>query len=154
MKHVHRVNQAVIAGEYHTPLDQVLQLADIARVVIAEQGLHGTTSEAAGLDGVFMGVQSQEVFHQQGNVIPTGPERGQLDRKDIQAKKQILTEATLGHCLAQVDVARGHQPYVHRNSPRAADTLNLALLDRAQQLTLRYQAQRGYLIEKQGTAVS
>ena len=54
--------------------------------------------------------------------------------------EEVLAERALLHHLLQIDVGRGDHARVELDRPRFADALDLALLQRAQQLRLQRQA--------------
>jgi hypothetical protein len=93
------------------------------------------------------------VLREQRNVFAPLTERRQRHRDDVQAVKEVLAERPLLDHLAQVHVARGDDADVESHRARFADTLDLALLQRAQQLGLQRQRHRRQLVDEERAAM-
>ena len=136
-------------GEDDRPLDDVLQLADVARPGVADQGLHDRGRD--GLDppahppGELLG----EVADQPRDVVRPLPQRRQHEREDVQPVVEVLAEAAVGDHPRQVAVRGRHQPHVHLDRLRAAEALELLLLQHAEQLGLQLQRDVADLVEEQ-----
>ena len=72
---------------------------------------------------------------------------------DVQPIVEVLAEAALGHLLGQVAVGGRDDAHVHPRRPLGADRVDLALLQRAQQLDLHVERQLADLVEEQDAAV-
>ena len=70
----------------------------------------------------------------------------------MQAVEQVFAEAAVLHVGDQVAVGRGDQPHVDLDRLARADRLDLAFLDRAQELHLRGRRQFADLVEEQRAA--
>ena len=86
---------------------------------------------------------------------PAAPlaQRRHVDRHFADAEVQILAELLLGDQLLQVLVGRAHDAHVDRNLLPAADALDHAVLQEAQQLGLQRQRHVADLVEEQRAAV-
>ena len=73
--------------------------------------------------------------------------------EDIEAPKEIGPKAGLRHFLLEVPVRRRYHPHVRLERHRAADALELPLLDGSQQLGLHRGRELAYLVQEEGTAV-
>ena len=102
---------------------------------------------------VVLGVLPQEVRGQQRNVFAAIAQRRQADLDGVQAEEQILAEAALGDFGVEVGIGRGEDADVHAARLRGADALELAGLERAQQLGLQVLRDVGDLVEEQRAAV-
>ncbi len=102
---------------------------------------------------MLAGVVPDEVFDQQRNVVTPVPQGRHRDGEHIEAEKQILAEIARPHLFAQVDIGRGHDAHIHLDGARAADALDLPLLQCAQQLALRGERQRADLVQEQRAAI-
>ncbi len=102
---------------------------------------------------VTAAVALEEVGDEQGDVLFALAERRDLDRHDVQPVEEVLAEAALLDLLLQVAVGRGDDAHVHGDQLAAADPLDLARLDRAEQLRLGLRAQVADLVEEEGAAV-
>ncbi len=72
---------------------------------------------------------------------------------DVEPVEEVLAERALAHRLPEVHVGRGDDPDVHGDGAGAAEALDLALLQRAQELGLEVDAQAAHLVEEQRAAV-
>jgi hypothetical protein len=79
--------------------------------------------------------------------------RRQLDVDHAQAEVQVLAEVALVDLLAQVAVGRRQHPHVDLDRLVAADPLDLALLEDAQQLGLQRDVELADLVEEDRAAV-
>ncbi|MNQ64710.1 hypothetical protein D3C85_791430 [compost metagenome] len=93
---------------------------------------------------------AQKVAHQQRDIFATLTQRRQMNGEDIEAVEQVLAKAPGFNFTTQVQVGRGDHPHVHLDRCRAADPLDLALLQGAQDLALGTEAERGNLVQEQG----
>ena len=134
-KRVHQA-QTGAPGVDHRPFDHVLQLPDVARPGVALQHLHGHGRH--GVNGLarFAGKLLDEKAHQQGDVFPAVPERRHGDRKDLQAVVEIFAKPAAAKVLPQISIGRCDDPDVDPNRLRAAQALELAVLEHPQQLGL------------------
>src|SRR5258706_15641555 len=80
----------------HGPLDDVLQLADITRPGIRYEKVQSLLVNPANALSCFSSETIDEVLDQQGNVFFSFPQRRNLDRKNIEAVKQIAAKCPPG----------------------------------------------------------
>ena len=80
-------------------------------------------------------------------------QRRQRDREDVEPVVEILAELALGDQRLEVAVRGRDDPHVDLDGLAAADPLELALLQHAQQLDLHVERQVADLVEKQRAAV-
>ena len=134
--------------QHHRALDDVLQLADVARPVVFLQQIQrlGGQLEVGLL--VFLAVLLEEVLDQQRDVVLALAQRRQLHGDDVQPVVQVLAELAFVHHVAQIDVGRGDDPDVDLDRLDAAEAHELALLDDAQQLGLRLERDVADLVEE------
>src|ERR1043166_4836594 len=90
---------------------------------------------------------------QHRNIFETLTQWRRRDRDHIEPVIQILAELSCAYELHQVAVRSGDYPNIHANGFRAADALELALLQDAQQLGLDVQRQVAYFIQEQRSPV-
>src|SRR5207244_10912833 len=69
---------------------------------------------------------------------------------DVEAVPEILAEAARRDRRLQILIGRRDQPDVHLDRPRAADALELVVLERAQQLRLQRRRELADLVEEDG----
>ena len=78
---------------------------------------------------------------------------GTDDGDDVEAVEEVLAEALLAHEGGEVLVGGGDDAHVHPDGPRAADALELALLQHAQELRLGHRREVADLVEEERAAV-
>jgi hypothetical protein len=70
------------------------------------------------------------------------------DREDFEAVVEIAAEFLVGDHFGEVAIGGGDQAHVHRNGTIAAEALDLALLQGAQQLGLQVERQLADFVEE------
>src|SRR2546428_589633 len=84
--------ERVAIAQHHGPLDHVLQLAHVPWPVVGLKQLHRLLVDGADALPGLLGVALDQIFDQNGNVVHALAQRGDPDRKDIQAVVKILAE--------------------------------------------------------------
>jgi hypothetical protein len=107
-------------------LDLVLELPDVARPGVAGEGLHRfrPTTRLRRL-AVVLGEDGEEVLGEQRDVARALPERGDVERHDLETVVEVLAEAPDRHLLLEVPVGRRDQAEVDVDQLRAADPHDL-----------------------------
>ena len=77
-------------------LDDVLQLADVARPGVAHQGVHDRGRDGLDLPAHPPGEPLGEMADQQRDVVAALAQRRQHDREDVQAVVEVAAEAAVG----------------------------------------------------------
>ena len=94
-----------------------------------------------------------QVMGERGNVGPPLAKRRHGDRKDAEAVVQVAPEPPGLDLLAEVPVGGRDDPDVDANRPRRAEALELAVLQHAEQLRLRFRRQLADFVEEDRPAV-
>ena len=94
-----------------------------------------------------------EVVHEQRNVLAPLPQRRQRDGEHVEAVPEVFAEAARLHLLEEVAIGRGDDARVGLERDVAADALELAVLEHAQQLGLQVQRQLADFVEEERGAV-
>ena len=94
-------------------------------------------------------VAAQEELGELREVLGALAQRRQLDRDDVEPVVEVLAEPAFLHRLLEVDVGGGDQAELGLDRLGAADALDLAFLNRAQQLGLQVEPQVADLVEEQ-----
>ena len=94
----------------------------------------------------------QEVGDQLGDVLLALAQRRQLDRHDREPIVEILAKLSVADELPEVLVGRRQDAHVDLDEHVAADRLDLALLDHAQQLVLHLGRDVADLVEEERAA--
>src|SRR5436305_14632154 len=87
------------------------------------------------------------------DVIAPGAERRQLDWYDVQPMKEIFAEFTPRYGRCELNMRRRDHSDVDRYRSRPANAPNGALLERAQQFSLKHQWQMPDLIEEERSPI-
>src|SRR5438128_8858410 len=98
-----RLNQGLF-GEHDRPLNHILQLAHIARPVIAAQFHPGRRRKISCWSGKLLRVLAQEVTGQQQNIVSPFPQWWQADRQNVQTVVEILPKSAGFKRLCEIDV--------------------------------------------------
>ena len=89
-----------------------------------------------------------EVLEQREDVLRAIAQRRQVDREYMQAIIEILAKRAPGHGDLQVAIRRRDDAHVGLEHPRAAEALEFALLEDAQELRLHRRAHLPDFVEK------
>ena len=116
---------------------------------MAREQRHGVGCDHADALAVLRVEADQEVTHEVGNVFRALAQRRHRDRENVQTVEQILAEAPVLHRGDQVAVGGGDDAYIDLDRLAAADRVDLALLQRAQQFDLRGERQFSDLVEEE-----
>ena len=135
-------------------LEDVLQLADVARPGIGDRaGACVSGLIPSNRLPILRGELVEEELRQQRDVLRPLAERRELDREDAEAVVQVLAERLLADGLEQVAIGGGDDPDVDLHRRRAADPVELVLLQDAEQLGLGLERELADLVEEDRPAV-
>src|ERR1700682_1084947 len=93
---------------------------------------------------------TDEVFDQQVNVFSSFPQRRNLNRKNIEAVKQIATKCTRSDGSLQVAIGGGYDPHVNADRLIATHPLKFPLLQNTQQRNLSFRGQLTDFVKEEG----
>ena len=91
--------------------------------------------------------------HQDGNVGGAVAQRRRKNRKHFEAVKEVAAEFLFRDHFGQIAIGGGDEAHVDGDGPRAAQALDLALLQSAQQLRLQVERQLAHLVEEERALV-
>src|SRR5262249_52413502 len=94
----------------------------------------------------------QERLTQWQDVVATVPQRRQPDREHVEPVVKILAKLSVGDGLLQIAVGGGHDPRVSAQRSCATETLELTLLQNAEELCLGGRAHFADLVEEERAA--
>ena len=142
------------ARQDHRALDDVLELAHVARPGVRRPA---TPARAGSMPRTRLPMVCAYFWtkcsHEQRDVAGPVAQRRQRDREDVEPVVEILAELAVGDQLLEIAVGRRHHAHVDLDRLGAADALELALLQHAQQLDLHVERQVADLVEEQRAAV-
>src|SRR5262249_47187744 len=95
----------------------------------------------------------EEMLDEEGDVLAPVPERGELDRDDVEAVVKIFAERARADALLEVAVRRRDDAHVHRALLRRADRAHRAALEDVEELGLERGRHLADLVEEDRAAV-
>src|SRR5262249_1938578 len=96
---------------------------------------------------------THEMLDERADVAGTLAQRRHDDREHAQAEVEVLAEASGRDLGREIAIGRRHDPHVHPTRARAADALDLALLQDAHELPLEVVRDLADLVEEERAAV-
>src|SRR5882672_10733286 len=145
--------QRLVLFQEHDPLDQVPELPDVAGPAVAPEDLLDLRSDGGEPLPEFLVVEAEEVPGQVQDVLSPLAKRRQEDGDYFQAVVEVLPEDSLLHGLVQIPVRRRDDPDVHLEVRGAADPLERAVLDEAEELGLGGGREVGDLVQEERSLV-
>src|SRR4029077_1201232 len=94
-----------------------------------------------------------EVSGEDGHVASPAMQRGQRDPGDREAEEEIVAESARLHLPIEIATCRGDDAHVHPLPAVRPDALDLAALDRAQELGLQDRVELADLVDEEGPSV-
>jgi len=144
---------ALLGGKNYGALDNVFQLAHIARPIVIHQELQRRGSKVAQRLVVFLAVADEEMGEQRRNILAAVAQGGQRQMNDVQAMVKIFAEAAFADEREQFHVGSGDDADVDLDLLGATETHEFALLNYAQKLGLRFRADGGDFVEEDGALI-
>ncbi len=141
------------AGPLARAFDGVLQLADVARPLVAGQEHLGLRREAERSAARPAAGAVQEVRRQEPHVAAALAQRRHLDLDDVQPVVEVAPEAALGNQRLEVAVRGRHDAHVHEPRRVLAEPAHLVVLERAQEPDLRGERHVADLVQEQRALV-
>src|SRR5262249_661221 len=134
-------------------LEQVLQLAHVAREVVRGQGGGRIGGDALHVAPESLVEPPDEVRDQRRNVVLALAERRHHDAHYVEPVEEVLAEAAALYYGLEVLVGRGDHPDADGMGLGRADRPDFLLLQDAQELGLQRRRELGDLVEEEGAAV-
>ena len=140
-------------SQNHGSLYQILQFPDVARPVVAGQGLQSGGGNR--FDGLLhtRGIVLREIPHEHGNVLPSLAERRQVQGKHVQPVIEVATETLLLDQRRQIAIRGGDQADIYVDGARAPEPFEFLFLQHAEQLRLEFQRNFPHLVQKDRSAM-
>src|ERR1039458_3914703 len=145
--------EAVALGQDGHAFDDVSELARVAGPGVGvEQGKDGFVEHLAA-EIIARAELFQEIFGQQADIVGTLAERGDADGDAVEAVIEILSKLFLGDHAGEVAVGGGDDAHGDMDDLLAADAVELAFLQDAQQFGLGSAVEIADFVEEDGAAV-
>src|ERR1035438_1931799 len=133
--------------------DDVAELAGVAGPGVGvEQGKDGFVEHLAA-EIIARAELFQEIFGQQADIVGTLAERGDADGDAVEAVIEILAKLFLGDHASEVAIGGGDDAPGDMDDLLAADAVELAFLEDAQQFGLGSAVEIADFVEEDGAAV-
>ena len=123
--------QARAAREDHRSVDGVLKLADVTGPRVAHEPLHHVRRNTVDAPAETSGVVRDEVAYERRDVLGPLAKGREIDRKHVQPVVEVGAKLSRRDQLLERTVRRGDDPDVAPDRVRAADPLELLLLEHA-----------------------
>src|SRR6266481_5541307 len=98
-------------------------------------------------------VATDEVFDKHRNVLSSLSKRRNLDRENLQAIKQIITEGSAGCGCIKITIRGGDHTNVDLDGLRSSDPLEFLFLKDSQQGNLRVRRQFAHFVQENRSPV-
>ncbi len=118
-----------------------------------ESSDRASADDAANVAAFLGGEARAKAPREIGNILAARAQRRNADREHVEPVKQILAKLPALHLLDQILIGGRDQPDIDAHRPLRADRVDLALLQRAQQLDLQIERQFADFVEKQRAAI-
>ena len=115
--------------------------------------MHRFTRERLGLPAVLLADGAREVFRESRDIVLPVAQRRQRKRKHEDPVVEILAEVPGRHLFLEIAMRGDDHANIHAHRRAAADALDLALFENAQQLGLHDRRHVADLVEKQRAAM-
>ncbi|MGB7296048.1 MAG: hypothetical protein WBC70_10705 [Candidatus Aminicenantales bacterium] len=140
-------------GHDQQPFDDVTELPDVALPGIFCHSGDGLGRELSRPEVVFLGEVAAEVFDEKGDILFFIPERRRIDRNDVEAEEEIVTELPFADLFFQVLVGGGDNPDVDLADLARPNPLDLPFFEDPQHLRLGFEAHVSDFVQEDGPAV-
>ena len=133
-------------------MHRVLELAHIAPPGMQKQPAHGLVAKRAVGEAVHLGIAMGEMPGECRDVGRPLAQGGHGEGHDIEAEVKVLAEAPGGDLGDEVAVGGGDDAHIDLHRGRAAEPVDLALLQCAEQLRLQADVHLADLVEQERAA--
>ena len=137
-------------GEYHSPLDNMLELADVAGPCEPGKQVQYLGGRSAHRALVFVGRAGDEVVRQDRQVFRSAAQGRQEKLNSVETVQKVATEQALAFAQVKVHVRRRHNPSLGQRFLGSADAYDRLVLDRSEQLCLQRQAHVADFVKEDG----
>src|SRR4029077_9151093 len=133
--------------------DDVLQFTHVAGPVVGLQAANAHVGQWVDRAAHLGGEPGGKGGSKQRNVVLARAQRRNRDREDVEAVVEIVAKFAFRDRFLEIAIRRGDHAQVHLSRLRAADRLEFAFLQNAEQLYLQVKRQLADFVEEDGAAV-
>src|SRR5208282_302912 len=127
----------------------VFQLPDVARPLVANQGLHRFRRNRINRLAHSSRGLLYKMLHQEGDILRPVTQRRNMDGKHIQPIVEVAAKLLLQNHSFQVAMSRGHNANVDFLRPRASQALKFPFLQDTKELWLQLERDIADFIQEQ-----
>src|SRR5207237_5849749 len=147
------VQDEPLVAEHHQAADEILELPDVARVVVILKTPRHLFGELDGAAAILAAVLAPEVLDQAGDVFLALAHGAHDDADHVEPVLKILAEVTPGDLVLEHAVRRDHDARIGAQRPLAADAVVLLVLENLEELGLQRGVHLAELAEEDGPLV-
>src|SRR5574341_929894 len=140
-------------AEHDGALNDVRQLADVARPFVGEQPRFRVFGKIGEVLFRFRSKTTQEKLRKDRDVLLPVLQRRQVDGDNIEAIEEVLAKAAFFNRARQIAIGRRNYTNIDANRLRAPDTLELPFLEKSKELGLKLRRDIADLVEKNCAAI-
>jgi hypothetical protein len=132
----------------YRPLDDVLQLTNVARPTVPLERAHGVLCETKILSPFSLGMPLHEIVRKNGNVAFALAQSRKLEPRDVQPVEKVGTKPVFGNSAFERRIGAGND--AGRQGPlfRPAKTAKLPVFDHSKELRLQLKGELGDFVEE------
>src|SRR6185369_170489 len=138
---------------HRQPVADVLELADVAGIVERDEARHRSVGQALAFDAELARALLQEEARERRDVLVALAQRRQPEANDVEAVEQVFAERAGLYALLEILVRRGDHAHVALHRVVAADAVELAVGEDAQEARLQVERHVADLVEEERAAV-
>src|SRR5581483_2508507 len=135
-------------AEHHDALDGVLELADVARPVIVDEGAQGLGRDVDGAPVLRVELLEEEVDERRNLVTPLAQRRN-ADLDDVEPVIEVLAELVGTHGSLEIAIGGGNEPHIRIDDLLATDARELPVLEHVKELRLQPERHLADLVEEE-----
>jgi hypothetical protein len=122
-----------VSAEHERVFDSVFEFADIARKPVLHEYGESFIRDSGDLSFLEAVEAGDEMVHEQGDILASLRESGQLDGDHVDAVEEILPETAFQHQFPERAVGGRHDPHIHLYRLQTAERLYDSLLQHTQE---------------------
>src|SRR5215813_11409905 len=147
-------NHAAVLGPGHKALHLVAKLAHIPRPISDHQQVHSLWRDVNVMPSKLCRIAIEVITHDRRNFRASFTQGRHSQTNHIQSIVKVLAKAPLSDQFFEVGVGGRNNPHVNLSWFLFPERLNLAFLQKPQQLWLYVEGQVAYFIDEEGPAGS
>jgi len=132
----------------YRPLDDVLQLTNVARPTVPLERAHGVLCETKILSPFGLGMPLHEIVRKNGNVAFALAQSRKLEPRDVQPVEKVGTKPVFGNSAFERRIGAGNDAGGQGPLFRPAETAKLPVFDHSKELRLELKGELSDFVEE------